>query len=112
MIDADVHPSRRPQIAGLIAKKDLTKVSVEYTDFADVFFLDLASELLEYTEINDHSIELVNANGLNKPFMLLAGAPIFFDWNSDRSLWLCVDYRGPNSLTIAMLVSRWPIQSR
>ena len=59
----NVHPCSRPQIAGLIAKKAPTKVSVKYANFADMFFPDLASELSEYTRINDHTIELVNTIG-------------------------------------------------
>ena len=55
----DVHPSRRPQISGLIAKEAPTKVPVEYLDFADVFSPELASELPEHAGINDHAIELV-----------------------------------------------------
>ena len=55
----DIHPSWRPQISGLIAKKAPTKVSAEYLDFADVFSPDLASELPKNIEINDHAIELV-----------------------------------------------------
>ena len=56
----DVHPLKRSQISSLIAETATTKVPAEYLDFADDFFLDLASELLEYTGINDHAIELVN----------------------------------------------------
>ena len=56
----DVHPSRRPQISGLIAEEAPTKVPAEYSDFADVFSPDLASELPEHTGINDHAIELVD----------------------------------------------------
>ena len=41
-LDAGVHPSRRPQIAGLIAEEAPTKVPAEYADFADVFSPDLA----------------------------------------------------------------------
>ena len=55
----DVHPSRRPQISGLIVEKALTKVPTEYLNFADVFSPDLASELPEHTGINDHAIKLV-----------------------------------------------------
>ena len=53
-----VHLSRRPQKVDLIAKKALTKGSVEYAVFA--FSPDLASELPKHTEINDHANELVN----------------------------------------------------
>ena len=54
-----VHPFLRPQIFSLIAKAAPIKVPAEYLDFADVFSPDLASELPEHTEINNHTIELV-----------------------------------------------------
>ena len=73
----DVHPSRGPQKASLIAKETLTKGSVKYTDFADMFSLDLAFELPEHTGINDHAIELVDANELIRPSKSFAGTPIF-----------------------------------
>ena len=57
----DVHLSREPQISGLIAEKAPAKVSAEYSDFADVFSPDLASELFEHTGINDHALELVES---------------------------------------------------
>ena len=50
--DVDVHPSRKSQIASLIAKEAPTKVLAEYADFVDVFFPDLASKLPKYTGIN------------------------------------------------------------
>ena len=56
----NVHPSRRPQISGLIAEEAPTKVSAEYLDFADVFSPDLASKLPKHTRINNHAIELVD----------------------------------------------------
>ena len=56
----DVHPFWRTQIFGLIAKEAFTKVSIEYLDFTNIFSLDLASKLLEYTRINNHAIELVD----------------------------------------------------
>ena len=60
LIALDVHPFRRPQISGLIAKEAPTKVFTKYSDFADVFSPDLASKLLKHTGINDHAIELVD----------------------------------------------------
>ena len=127
-LELDVHPSRRPHVSGLIAEEAPTKVSAEYSDFADVFSPDLASELPEHTEINDHAIELVNgqqppygpiyslgpveletlkayietnlANGFIRPSKSPASAPILFDRKPDGSLRLCVDYRGLNNLTI------------
>ena len=77
----DVYPSRRPQIAGLIAEEAPTKVSIEYANFA--FFSDLVSKLPKHTEINDHFIELVNANGFIRASKSPAGAPILFDRKSD-----------------------------
>ena len=117
----DVHPSRRPQISGLIAEEALTKVPAKYLDFADVFSADLASELPEHTGINDHAIELVEscqqlpygpiyslgpveletlkayietnlANGFIRPSKSPAGAPILFDRKSDSSFRFCVNY--------------------
>ena len=56
----NIPPSRRPQIFGLIAKKTSTKVPAKYSDFANVFSPDLASELPKHTGINNPAIELVN----------------------------------------------------
>ena len=103
----DVNPSYRAQIAALVANETSTFVSTKYFDFVDVFSLELASKLLEYTEINDHAIELVDdwqplyrpiyspgpvklktlktyiktnlANSFIKPSKSPAGASIFFD---------------------------------
>ena len=57
----DVHPSWRPQISELIAKEAPRKVSAEYSDFTDIFSLDLVSELPKHTKINNHAIELVES---------------------------------------------------
>ena len=120
----DVHPFRRSQISGLIAGEAPTKIPDEYSDFAEVISPDLASELPEYTGINDHAIELVNgqqppygsiyslgpvelenlkayietnlANGFIKPSKSFAGALILFDRKSDGFLRLCVNYQGLN----------------
>ena len=130
----DVHPSRRPQISGLIAKEAPTTVPAEYSDFADVFSPDLASEFPEYTGINDHAIELVEgqqppygpiyslgpveletlkayietnlANGFIRPSKSPAVAPILFDRKLDGPLRLCINYQGVNNLTIK---NRYPL---
>ena len=60
LINADIYLFCRPKIAGLIAKETLTKVSIKYVNFVDVFFLDLASKFFKYTGINNYAIELVN----------------------------------------------------
>ena len=131
----NVHPSRKPQISGLIAEKAPTKISAEYSNFADVFSPNLVSELPKHSRINNHIIELVNkcpqppygpiyslelvkletlkayietnlANGFIKPSKSFASAPILFDQKSDGFLRLCVDYRGLNNLTIK---NRYPL---
>ena len=116
----NVHPSREPQISGLIVEKAPTKIPAKYSDFADVFSPDLASELPKHTGINDHAIELVKgqqppygpiyslepveletlkayietnlANGFIRPSKSPAGAPILFDRKSNSSFRLCVNY--------------------
>ena len=133
-LELDVHPSRRPQISGLIVKEAPIKIPAEYSDFADVISPDLASELSEHTRINDHAIELVKgqqppygsiyslepveletlkayiennlANEFIRPSKLPAKAPILFDWKSDGFFQLCVNYRGLNYLTIK---NRYPL---
>ena len=105
-----------------------TLISIEYSDFADIFSPELASELLKYTEINNHAIKLVDdwqlpygpiyslepvkletlktyietnlKNGFIKPSKSPAKAPIFFDKKPNGSLRLCVDYWGLNNSTI------------
>ncbi len=105
-----------------------TKVPSKYADFADVFSPKLAAKLLEYTGINNHTIELVDdwqppygsiynlgpmeletlktyiennlASNFIRPSKSTIGAPILFDKKPDGSLRLCVDYQGLNNLTI------------
>ena len=59
-LELNVHPFRRPQVSGLIADEASTKVPAKYSDFADVFSPNLASELSKHIGINDHAIELVD----------------------------------------------------
>lgn len=60
LLNANIHLFRRFQIAGLIAEEVLTKIFNEYVDFVDVFFLDLTSQFLKHTEINNPAIKLVH----------------------------------------------------
>ena len=124
----EVHLSRRAQVAYLKADDTLTKVSSEYSNFADVFCPKLATKLSKYTRINDHIIELVDdwqlpygpiynlgsvelkmlkayiennlANSFIRSFKLPAKALIFFNKKSNSSLRICVNYQGLNNLTI------------
>ena len=59
-LDADVHPSCRPQISGLISKEALIKISNKYVNFVNVFSQDLTFKLPEHNGINNNIIKLVN----------------------------------------------------
>ena len=130
----NVQPSCKPQVSGLIAEEAPTKVLVKYSDFADVFSPDLASELPKHTKINNHAIELIDgqqppygpiyslgpaeletlkayietdlANRFIRPSKSSASASILFNRKVDSSLQLCVDYEGLNNLTIK---NRYPL---
>ncbi len=60
-----IHPSRAPQVledttlAALQWDKSSIEIPAEYSDYADVFSSDLAMELPENTEMNEHTIELI-----------------------------------------------------
>ena len=56
----DVHPFCRVQIAALVVNEAPNSISIKYSDFEDVFFLELVSEFSENTGINDYAIELVD----------------------------------------------------
>ena len=115
-----MHPLKKVQIAHLKADEALTKVPSKYTNFADVFSLKLAVELLEHTRINDHAIKLVDdwqlpydsiyslslvkfeilkvyiknnlANDFIRSSKSLVRVLIFFDKKSNGSLKLCINY--------------------
>ena len=134
VLEPAVNPSWAPLLAALQQDKALTKIPLEYADYADVFSSDLAMELPENTGINEHAIELVEGKqppygpiyslgpveletlkayiethlktGFIRPSKSPAGAPILFDKKPDGSLRLCVDYRGLNNLTIK---NRYPL---
>ena len=125
---SDVHPFCRVQIAAFVANEALISIPTEYSNFADVFSLELASELPKHTGINDHAIKLVDdqqpsygpiyslgpvesetlkmyietnlANSFIRSSKSLAKAPILFDKKLEESLQLCADYRGLNNFTI------------
>ena len=121
-----IHPSYQAQVDALMSKE--IGISAEYSDFSNVFSSDSAAELLEYTGINDHPINLLDnkqppygpiyslgpveletlktyieanlVSGFIRPSKSSAGALILFNQKKDGSLRLCVDYRGLNNLTI------------
>ncbi len=93
-----------------------------------LFFLDLVIELPENNEINEYVIKLIKKKqplyesiyalspmeletleaynktylktGFIRPSKSLAGTSIFFDKKLDGNLYLCINYRDLNNLTI------------
>ena len=118
----------RAQVGALLFNEAPTEVPVEYSDYNNVFLAENAAELPENIGMNEHAIKLGKgkqppfgliyslcpveletlktyietnlANSFIRPFKSLAGAPILFDLNPDRSFRLCVDYWGLNNITI------------
>ena len=113
----------------MIVQKAHRKVSAKYSDFADIFSLDLATKLPKHSGINDYAIKLVDgyqqplygsiyslvpvelqilkayiktnlANGFIRSFKSLASTLILFDQKSDSYLRLFVNYQGLNNLRI------------
>lgn len=101
------------------------EVPSEYANFIDIFSLKLTAKLPKHTRIYDYAIELVDdwqllygliyslcletlktyieknlASAFIKSFKSPARAPIFFNKKLNRSLRLCVNYKGLNNLTI------------
>ncbi len=54
------HPLKKAQIACLKMDKALTEIFCKYVDFINIFSLKWAAKPLEYTSINNHTIELVD----------------------------------------------------
>ena len=95
----------------MITNEAPTSIPIKYSNFADVFFLELALEIFEYTRINNYTIELIDeqqqlyrpiysleqvelktlkiyiktnlANSFIRPFKSPAKAPILFDKKLD-----------------------------
>lgn len=53
-----IYSSQTAWSANLQLNEALIKILLEYTDYADIFSLNLAIELLENTGINEHTIQL------------------------------------------------------
>lgn len=64
-----IHPSWGAQIASLITNKTHVTVPIIYSDFANMFSPEFIVELLEYIEINNHPIELID--GHQPPYGLI-----------------------------------------
>ena len=129
-----VHFEKQAQVRALLFDKALTEIPAEYSDYSNIFSAKNVAELPENTGINEHVIELEEdkqppfspiyslrpieleilktyietnlANGFIRLFKSPTGALIFFDKKLDGSLHLCVDYWGPNNITIK---NRYPL---
>ena len=131
---AQIKAQSGARVKALLFDKAPTEVPAEYSNYSNVFLAENAAELPENTGINEHAIKLEEskqspfgfiyslgpvklktlktyiktnlANGFIHPSKSPAGVPILFDRKSDRSLRLCVDYRGLNNITIK---NRYPL---
>ena len=118
----------KAQVGALLFNQIPTEVSVEYSNYSDVFLAENAAELSENTGMIEHAIKLEEGKqpsfgpiyslgpveletlktyietNLSNNFIRLskspAGAPILFDWKPDRSFRLYVDYQSLNNVTI------------
>lgn len=61
LVSTNVYSSYRVQITLLILDEAIIVVPSKWTDFTNVFSLNLAAELLKNTEINDYLINLVES---------------------------------------------------
>lgn len=59
-----IHPAYKAQIALLKADEAFVTISIEYSDFTNVFSKKLAVELSEYTKIITHAIDLKDGKQL------------------------------------------------
>ena len=126
IVDSGVYPSWQAQIS-LLDVNEVT-ISFEYADYTDLFLLDSAAKLPEYTGMNNHFIDLIDdkqlfyspiyslglveietlktyieinlANGFIRPSNSPADASILFICKKDGRFWLYIDYQGLNNLTI------------
>ena len=118
----------KAQVGALLFNEAPTEVPTKYFNYSNVFSMEHVAEFSENTGINKHAIKLEEgkqplfgpiyslgpveletlktyiktnlANGFIRLSKSPVGAPILFDRKPDRSLRLCVDYRGLNNLTI------------
>ena len=129
-----IHSKKQVQVRALLFDKASTEVSAEYSDYNNVFSAENAAELPENTGMNKHAIKLEEgkqplfgpiyslglveletlktyirtnlANGFIQPSKSPIKAPILFDRKLDKSLQLCVNYRGFINIIIK---NRYPL---
>ena len=124
----DIYPFWGAQIALLKVDETLNSVSLKYANFAEVFSTNLAIELPDHTGIDDHIINLIKGhqpsyrliynlrsielkilktyiktnlvNDLITSSKSPTNTPIFFVKKTDKNIWLYVNYKDLNNLTI------------
>ena len=125
--------SRKAQIAHLKTDEAFTKVPSKYTNFANVFSLKWAIELLKYIRINNYAIKLIDdwqlpynpiyslrpvkletlktyiknnlVNGFIRPSKFFIRVLILFNKKPNGRLRLCVNYPSFNNLIMKKSVS-------
>lgn len=132
-IGMKVRLSQALQLATLQWDNTLTKISAKYTNYTDIFSPDLVIDLPKNTGINEYIIELLDGTqlpygpiytfspgelhtlkiyikthlktGFIQSFKSSANTLIFFNKQSNGSLYLCINYQGLTNLTIKNLYS-------
>ena len=126
--NSDVYLFDIAQIVFLKVNETFSFILSKYIDFIDVIFKDLVAELLEYSKINNNTIDLINryqllyklihileliysktlktyikinlAKSFSKPFKALANIFIFFIKKLSSSPWLCINCKDLDNLII------------
>ena len=121
-----IQPFHQAHVALLTSEE--IGIPAEYSDFSDIFPSDSVAELLKYTGINNHPINLLDnkqlpygpiyslgpmeleilktyikanlASDFIRPSKFPAGILILFVQKKDGSLCLYIDYQGFNNVTI------------
>ena len=74
---SQVQRLNKPILAALQWDKTLTKTPSKYSNFADVFWIDLVIELLKNTGMNEHTIKLIEGKQLPYgPFYALSSVDL------------------------------------
>ena len=118
----------KAQVRTLLFDKALTKILIKYFDYSNIFSVENLAKLPEKIAINKHIIKLAEdkqllfgpiyslesieleilktyietnlTNSFIRCSKYFAKAPILFNKKLDRSLHLCIYYRGFNNQTI------------
>ncbi len=115
-----IYLTKKTQIIALQANKAPIKILDKFSNYMNIFFLDLATKLFKNTSMNEYAIKLINKKqllykliyilslvelkilkayiktytktGFILTFKFFAGTPILFDKKLDSIFYLCVNY--------------------